>query len=303
MGVIMVLASEVARLLHAELRHGDVAIDKVCPLGKAEPGCLAFANACSPEIAAKLNGTGRLFVIAASDVLDGRLAVPHIVVERPRLAFARAVAAFFAPRRPPAIAPTAVIGTNVRIGVDVCIGHYSVIGDNVVIGDRTEIRHHVVVADNVVIGADCLVKSHAVVGEEGFGVVYDEEDRTLRVPHVGRLVIGDRVEIGAFNSVCQATIGTTVLGDGVKADDHVHFSHNCIVEHDSILTAHSEVGAQVHVGHHAWFGPNSCTIEKTRIEPWGFIGIGSTVVRDVKSETVVFGNPARYARLRDRDKE
>ena len=299
----MVLASEVARLLNVELRCGDVALDKVCPLTEAEPGCLAFANACPPEVAATLNRVGGSFIIAGSDVLDGRLAVPHVVVTRPRLAFARAVAAFFTARRPAAIAPTSVIGKNVRLGAEVSIGHYCVIGDNVTIGDRSEIRHHVVIADNVVIGADCLIKSHAVVGEEGFGIVYDEEDRTVRVPHLGRLVIGDRVEIGAFNSVCRATIGTTLLGDGVKADDHVHFSHNCLVEHDSILTAHSEVGAQVRVGHHAWFGPNSCTIEKTQIEPWGFIGIGSTVVRDVGPETIVSGNPARYVRLRDKDKE
>lgn len=299
----MVLASEIARLLRAELHRGDVAIDKVCPLAEAKPGCLVFANVCPPESAMRLNAIGQLFVIAAPDVSDGRLTVPHVLVDRPRLAFARAVAAFFAPRRSVAIASTAVIGSNVRIGADVSIGHYSVIGDNVIIGERTEIRHHVVVGDNVVIGADCLVKSHAVVGEEGFGIVYDEQGHTVRVPHIGRLVIGDRVEIGAFNSVCQATIGTTVLGDGVKADDHVHFSHNCIVEHDSIFTAHSEVGAQVRVGHHAWFGPNSCTIEKTKVGPWGFIGIGSTVVRDVAADTIVFGNPARYARMRDNENE
>jgi UDP-3-O-[3-hydroxymyristoyl] glucosamine N-acyltransferase len=258
-----------------------------------------FANSCTLAIAARLNACGSLLAIVGDG--SSELAIPHLVVDRPRLAFARAVAAFFAPaRREPAIAPTAVLGCNVRLGNEVTIGHYTVIGDDVVIGDRTEIRHHVVIGDGVTIGADCLIKSHAVVGEEGFGIVYDEAGRTVRVPHIGRVIIGDRVEIGALNSVCRATIEETRLDEGVKADDHVHFSHNCIVEHDAILTAHSEVGAQVRVGHHAWFGPNSCSIENVTVAPWGFIGIGSTVIHDVAADTIVAGNPARPRRRRER---
>src|SRR5260370_7378833 len=111
----MVLASEVACLLNVELRCGDVALDKVCPLTEAEPGCLAFANACPPEVAATLNRVGGSFIIAGSDVLDGRLAVPHVVVGRPRLAFARAVAPFFAARHPSPTPPTSAIATNLPL--------------------------------------------------------------------------------------------------------------------------------------------------------------------------------------------
>jgi UDP-3-O-[3-hydroxymyristoyl] glucosamine N-acyltransferase LpxD len=292
-------ASEIARFLGAELRNGDMVVDRVRPLDEAEDGALVFAVDCTADVAHRLNGIGRIFAIVAADGAS-LLNICHVVVARPRLAFARTVAAFFMPPpAKPSIAPTAIIGQNVRIGEEVSIGHYSVIGDNVSIGDRTEIRHHVVIAPSVTIGSDCLIKSHAVVGEEGFGVAYDEEERTFRIPHIGRLVIGDRVEIGALNSVCRATIGVTSIGDGVKADDHVHFSHNCTVGDDSIFTAQSEVGAQVRVGHHAWFGPNSCTLEKITVEPWGFVGIGATVTRDVKEHTIVAGNPARRVGSRE----
>lgn len=291
-------AAAIADFLGVPLHGPNVPVTHPRSLTSIDPGSMVFAKTCPAELVAQLNAVpGTIAVVpeAAGDGLTGA----HVRVPQPRVAFARVVAQFFADRRPGGdIASTAVVGQNVHLGQDVTVGQYTVIGDNVTIGDRTEIRHHVVIAPGVTIGDDCLIKSHAAIGEEGFGIVYDEAGDTLRVPHVGTVVIGNRVEIGCFTTVARATIDTTRVGDGTKTDDHVHIGHNSTVGDNCILTAYAEIGAEVVLEDHVWMGVKACTHKLVRIGAWGYVGMGAVVREDVPPRAVVVGVPARY--LRDR---
>ena len=216
-----------------------------------------------------------------------------ISVDNPRLVFSCVVKHFVKHTTKAKIEKTVRIGENVEIGENVSIGHYSIIGDNVRIGRDTMIRHHVVINDNTHIGDNCLIKSGSVIGEKGFGFEYDDMGIPHQIPHIGKVVIGNNVEIGALNTVVQGTLSDTIIKDNVKTDDHVHIAHNLFVDENSLITACTQFSGGVKVGKNVWIGPNSSIIQKVKIADKAIVGIGSVIIRDVEKETTVAGNPAR----------
>ena len=227
----------------------------------------------------------------------GNLSCSYVISDNPRLDFAQILQEFFAPEAISGIAETARIGRNVSLGKDVTIGEYSVIGNDVVIGDGTEVRHHVVIGDNTVIGRDCLIKSNTVIGEEGFGFERDEQGVSIRIPHLGKVIIGDNVEIGALNTVMRGTIDDTFIEDNVKTDDHVHIGHNVQVGKGCLITACAEISGSARIGDKTWLGPNSSIMNGITIGSNCFIGLGTVVTKSLSDNVVAAGCPARILRI------
>ena len=169
----------------------------------------------------------------------------------------------------------------------------AVLSPGVSIGQDTVVGHNVVIASGVTIGSRCVIKSNTVIGESGFGFVRDAQGAPVAIPHIGSVIIGNRVQVGSLNTVCSGTLDPTVLEDDVKTDDHVHIAHNCVVGSASLLTACAELSGGVHVGKRVWIGPNSSVKQKLRIGDDALIGIAANVIRDVDSGAVVMGNPAK----------
>lgn len=288
-------AADIARFLGGTLRGRDVRVTAPRSLDFAVDHSLLFAREYDATVRQKLAGLKNALLLVSKDAAPDP-ACPHIRCENPRLDFARAVKRFFTKSRKTGVARTAVIGRNVRIGARVTVGEYCVIGDNVGIGDDTEIRHHVVIADNVTIGRGCLIRSHAVIGEEGFGFERDKDGVPVRLPHLGSVIIGDDVEIGALNTVARATLNNTVIEDHVKIDDHVHVAHNVVVGRNTIVTACAEISGSTQIGRDVWLGPNSSVTNKVRVGDRAFVGIGAVVIKSIRPERVVSGNPARKLR-------
>lgn len=272
--------SAMAARLGLEWRGLDIEFDRVEPLSAAAEGVFCFSNRAL---------TQTLEVAAVVIAPVGSEAGAGCVIEspNPRLSYARALQFIhddvgFRPRDLPGfVHPTAVVSASATIGPEVRIGA------------RTVIRPNVVIAGDVTIGEDCLIKSGAVIGEEGFGFERDENGIPVRLQHVGRVVIGNRVEVGTYTTVVRATMGKTVLEDDVKIDDHVHVGHNVVVRRGALLTACSEFSGGVEVGEFAWVGPNSSVIQKVTLGPRSFVGIGSNVRKSVPADTTVAGNPAK----------
>ncbi len=216
--------------------------------------------------------------------------------ENPRLDFARFLQTFLIPKTYHGIAQTACIGRNVLLGNDVRIGEYCVIGDDVVIGDRTELRHHVVLNTRTIIGNDCLIKSNTVIGEEGFGFERDENGVPIRIPHLGGVVIGNGVEIGALNTVVRGTVDNTLIGDHLKTDDHVHIGHNVQIGNNCMIAACAELSGSARIGNDCWLGPNCSIMNGISIGDQCFVGLGTVVTKSLPGNVVVAGSPARILR-------
>jgi len=190
-----------------------------------------------------------------------------ILVADPMPAFA-ALLTFFHPARPfySGIHPDARLGENVTLGKDVCIGPFSFIGRNSVIGDNSEIHANVTVYPEVVIGRHCLIHSGAVIrektiigerviiqpgaviGADGFGFTRDGQGRPIKIPQVGRVVIGDHCEVGANTCVDRSTLEETVLAAGVKLDNLVQIGHNVIIGPGTAVSAQSGIAGSTKIG-------------------------------------------------------
>jgi UDP-3-O-[3-hydroxymyristoyl] glucosamine N-acyltransferase len=289
-------ASEAAALLESPLiGRGDLRIRRAVTLDRLEPHAVAFAK-----------DFGRLIGICSSPVQNALVLAPAagdcpdgwtlIRVANPRLAFARVLRTYFEPRPLAGIHRSAVVDSSASIADDVSIGPGCVIGPLVRIGRGTVLRNNVTVGRSVVIGEFCLIKSNSVIGEEGFGIVGDEAGNNIRLPHVGSVVIGDHVEIGALNTVCSGTVEPTVVSSYVKTDDHVHIAHNCSIGANTIVTACAEISGSVTIGERVWVGPNACIMNGIAIGERTFLGLGTVVTKSLPAGVVAVGSPARIIR-------
>lgn len=222
---------------------GDAAtmVQQIGTLEKAGSGQIAFlANA---KYRKQLEGSHASAVIVAPADADAT-ALPRIVCDNPYSYFAR-LSAFLNPLRDfaPGIHPTAVIGKDARISplahiaAQVVVGEGAtigagtvvmagcVIGENATLGENTRLYPRVTVYHDCVIGNHVIVHSGAVIGADGFGIAW-EEGAWLKIPQIGRALIGDHVEIGANTTIDRGALDDTVIEEGVKLDNQIQVAHN-----------------------------------------------------------------------------
>jgi UDP-3-O-[3-hydroxymyristoyl] glucosamine N-acyltransferase len=231
----------------------------------------------------------------------------------PRTAFARVVSRMFPTAElKPGVHPTAVIGKDVemgalayigphasvgdgtRIGVAASIGAGSIVGKRVMIGEGCVLHPNVTVYDNVDIGRGTILHSGVVIGADGFGYVMEHE-RWHKFPQVGRVEIGDFVEIGANSCVDRAALGVTSIGEGTKLDNLVHIAHNCRIGRHVVVAAQTGFSGGVVVEDYAVIGGQVGIGDKARIEAHAVLGSGCGVLTSkiVRSGETVWGTPAR----------
>lgn len=183
-------------------------------------------------------------------------------------------------------------GTGV-IDSSASVSARAVIEEGAVIGANTIVEPNVVIHSGAVIGKNCIIRSGSIIGAQGFGFEKDDSGRNIRFPHLGRVTIGDDVEIGALNSVSVGTLSDTIISNGVKTDNLVHIAHNCFVGENSIITASAELSGGVKLGKNVWVGPNASILQKLIVGDNALVGIGAVVTKNVEPNTKVAGNPAR----------
>lgn len=295
---MVIRAKDIADYLGKELMGPNREVLKPCSVDNCSYNGLVFVKKYDENTLCLLSSHQNVTAIVRPEY-SGRLSCSYIVSDNPRLDFARALQEFFSPQPCAGIAQTARVGYDVYLGNNVVIGEYSVIGNNVIIGENTEIRHHVVIGDNMVIGRDCLIKSHTVIGEEGFGFERDENGVPIRIPHLGRVVIGNNVEIGASVVVARGTLDDTLIKDNVKIDDQVFIGHNAFVGRNTMIIAESEISGSAHIGEMTWLGPNCSIMNGISIGNNCLIGLGTVVTKTLPDNVVAAGCPAKVIKWND----
>ena len=218
---------------------GDTVVSRIATLEDAGPGDLAFL--ANPKYRHQLSTPRAAAVIMAPPLVDGPAAA--ILTSQPYLYYAH-VAQWLNPLPVPesGVHSSAVIegdvATNASIGANVWIGRGAKIGDAVMIaancsiGAGVEIGAGSRLAANVAIypgshlGARCLIHSGVVIGADGFGFAREATGEWVKIPQVGRVLIGDDVEIGAGTTIDRGALGDTVIADGVKLDNQIQVGHN-----------------------------------------------------------------------------
>ncbi len=292
------------------LGDGGATVCGVAPLDRAGPDDLSLFS--DRRYAAWFAATRAGVVVLAPELADFPGASgTRVVVAKPAEAMVAVLEAFRAPEaRPAGVHATAVVAPSARLGTGVTVEAYAVVGDDVEVGDGTWIGPHVVIQAGSRLGRDVRVHAHAVVyprvilgdrvvlhagacvGREGFGFV-PREGRALRIPHVGRCVLEDDVEVGAHSCVDRGSVDDTVIGAGTKIDNLVQVGHNvrigrgCLIASQAGLAGSTRLEAGVRVGGQAGLGGHLT------------VGAGATVAAqagvfgDVPAGETWSGYPAR----------
>lgn len=286
----------VARLGGELVGAGDTLIFRIATLENSGPGDLAFL--ANPKYRHQLASTRASAVIMSPPAAAGLSAT--ILTPQPYLYYAR-VAQWLNPVSPPepgvhatavvlgAIAATASIGPNVHIGRDARIGDQVVIGANCSIGDGVEIGADTRLAANVVIypgsrlGARCLVHSGAVIGSDGFGFARETDGAWLKIPQMGRVLMGDDVEIGAGTTIDRGALGDTVIGDGVKLDNQIQVGHNVRIGTHTAMAGCVGIAGSAVVGARCTVGGGAVILGHLQIADDVDIAAGTLVAKSVTS--------------------
>ncbi len=275
------------------LHRRPVAVDGIRSIDGAGPTHLTFAR--GKHVAAAAGSEAAVIVTDADAAtlagFPNFAATVWVLTENPRLFVAHAAGLFDRPR-PQGIHPSAVVDPTAQLGADVAVGPLSSIGAGARIGDGTWIGPGVHVYRDAVIGERCVLHGGVIIGGDGFGFERDGE-QWVKIPHLGTVIIGDDVEIGANSCVDRGTFGDTVLEDGVKLDNLVHVAHNVRVGTGTVLTANTMVAGSTVIGPGVWSGPSTSFMNGITVGAGAFTGLGAVVIKDVEPGQVVAGVPAK----------
>ena len=291
-------ARAIADIVGGELKGAEgTEVSGVAPLGRAQRDHLSFLG--DGRYAPMLLESAAGVVLVTPELADSAGPVPsRIVVPRPQAALLELLPRFYPQEtRAPSIDATARIGKGVKLGRGVSLDPYAVIESDASIGDNVWIGAHCVVGRGCIIGANSrlfpsvtlysgaelgqrvVLHSGVRIASDGFGYVFSGGNHA-KIPHVGRTIIGDDVEIGANTTVDRGSIDDTVIGAGTKIDNLVQIGHNVKVGKLCLIMAQVGIAGSANIG-------DGCVLAG-QAGLGGHITIGSGA--KIAGQSGVFGN-------------
>ncbi len=279
MAAPLTLAQIAARLGGRLVGEPQTLIRQVASLQSAGPGHISFV--AGPAFRPLLAGT-RASAVVLGPADEPRTALPKIVCDNPYAYFAR-VSQLFNPAfaQDLGVHPTAVLAPDVRLGARVSIGAGCVLGAGVQVGDDSCLYPRVVVYGGCRIGARAIVHSGAVIGADGFGLA-PESGRWVKIPQIGRVLIGDDVEIGANTTIDRGAMDDTVIGDGVKLDNQIQIGHNCRIGAHTAMAGCSGVAGSTSLGERCMVGAGARILGHLSICDDARISAGTVVSSSIR---------------------
>lgn len=283
-------------------------VEDVAPLNAASAKDLSFLDNIKYREDFKITKAGACFVAPEMVTLAPENVI-CLVTKQPYKAYALAAQKFYPEVVPPSnIAQTAVIHPTAKIGKSCTIEHGAFVGAGVEIGDYVWVEPYAVIQDNVKIGSHCRIGVHATVshclmedyvrlytgvrvGQDGFGFAIDPKGH-VKVPQLGRVIIGSHVEIGANTTIDRGAGPDTVIGSGTWIDNLVQIGHNVKIGRGCVIVAQSGVSGSTVVGDFVAIGGQAGIAGHLTIGMGAKISAQSGVMNDVPVGEQVMGTPA-----------
>jgi len=187
------------------------------------------------------------------------------------------------------IAESCIIGKNVTIGKNTSIGVNCVIEDDVTIGINSLIESNVTIHKGCEIGKKCVISSGVVIGSEGFGNARDQNNQWHPIAHLGVVIIGDAVSIGANTTIDRGSIDNTEIHSGVKIDNLVHIAHNVIIGSDTAIAAKTGIAGTTIIGKRCMIGGMVGIVDHLKITDDVIVNATSTVNRNITKPGIYTG--------------
>lgn len=285
---------------------GETMIIDIAAAKDAGAGCLVYCE--DKRHAPDVRASAAAAVILRDSEREFFTGIPGIVVRSPALAFAAIADLLYPPAQSPSIDPSALIDPSATIGRAVQIGRGVVIGAGAEIGDGCRIDANSVIGEGCVLGAACWVspnvtiecavlgarvrvKPGARLGQTGFGFI-PGPGGLRRMPQLGRVLIGDDVEIGANSCVDRGALNDTVIGAGTKIDNLVQIGHNTVIGSHCVIVAQVGVSGSSVLGDGVMMGGQSALAGHLSVGSGAKVSAQAGVMRDIEPGVVVGGSPA-----------
>ncbi|HEX5392287.1 MAG TPA: UDP-3-O-(3-hydroxymyristoyl)glucosamine N-acyltransferase [Rhodocyclaceae bacterium] len=297
----MRLGDIVARLGGQLIGSPDTDVARIAPLESAQKGEISFLS--NPRYANKLAHSRASAVILAAEAAS---ACPSasIVTAQPYLYFARLSQLLHpAPIARAGVHPSAVIlgtvSSSAEIGPGTFVSEGVVIGERVIIGagchigracrvgEGSVLHANVSLYDETDVGARAIIHSGAVLGADGFGFAKETDGSWLKIPQVGRVLIGDDVEIGANTTIDRGALGDTVIEDGVKLDNQIQIAHNVRIGAHTAMAGCVGVAGSARVGRYCTVGGGAIILGHIELADGVHISSGTLVAKSI-------ANPGSY---------
>ena len=302
-------AKQIAAYIQGEIVGDETAtVHTFAKIEEGVPGALSFLS--NPKYTPYIYETKSSIVLVNKDfVPEHEIKATLIKVDNAYDSLARLLNLYEQSKpKKQGIDPLAFVAPNAQIGSDVYIGAFAYVGENAVVGDRTQIYPHTYVGDGVRIGHDCLLYSNvnvyhdcrignecilhsgAVIGADGFGFAptphgYD------KIPQIGIVVLEDKVDVGANACIDRATMGATVVHQGVKIDNLVQIAHNDEIGANTVMAAQVGIAGSTKVGEWCMFGGQVGIAGHIKIGDQVRLGAQSGVPGSIKENQQLIGTP------------
>ncbi len=295
--------SELAHKLGTALEiegAGDDIIEWPAALGNSQPGCVTFfSDKRRKGQLVTANATACLTTEKLAPLVAETGMIP-LILENPRASFARITGDMVnegSAGKPEGkissgatIHPSASIGDGVSIGSGTVVGAFCVIESGVSVGVNCEIEPFVHVSF-AHIGDGCHIKSGAVIGGSGFGMAEDKSG-IFNIPHIGRVMIRDRVQIGSKSCVDRGQLGDTVICDDVKIDNLVQIAHNVSIGEGTMIAAQVGISGSCVIGKKCLLAGRASIADHINIGDGAILAAHAGVMTDVPAGEMHSGIPA-----------
>lgn len=311
-------AGEVAALTGAELADPDMADAEIVGVAGLDEGSddkLVFVES-KRQAASVTNISAAALLCPPGLDLDVPAGIAVLLTERPRAAFAQIAGLLFPPSVKPlamtgetGISPSAHVSPDARLEEDVIVEAGAVIGAGVAIGKGSIIAPNAVIGSNCRIGRGCYIGAGATlqfallgdrvvigpgsrIGQDGFGY-FPGADGLEKVPQLGRVVVQDRVDIGANTTIDRGALSDTVIGEGTKIDNLVQIAHNCQIGRHCVIAGQVGLSGSVRIGDGAMLGGGAGIADHVTIGAGAAIAASGGVMHDIPPRERWGGTPAR----------
>ena len=314
-----ITVNELAHLLNGTIvGNSNLVCTGVASLGEAQKGDITFM--VSGKYAKQWENSKASIGIIQKDIQmpkNDNVERALLQVEDADVAIASVLGLFKTPINKPqkGIHATAVIASSAMLGEGVAVGPNVVIEGNVILGDetvvcggshvgrdskigcRTMLRPGVTIEHECVIGDDCLLHAHVVIGTDGFGYRPNASKTGLtKMPHIGNVCIGNKVEIGANSCIDRGKFSSTKIGNGTKMDNLVQIGHNVKIGDNCVIAAECGIGGSVIIGDWVQIGAQVGIAPHCRVGNGAKVGAKSGLMHDVPPGEEWLGVPAARAK-------
>lgn len=306
-------AKQIAYLLGGVVQGDEnIKVNQLAKIQEGKPGSICFLS--NPKYEPFIYETKASIVIVNKEFTPSKTITPTLIhVEDPYTGFSTLLEEYYkiVSFVKKGIENPSFLGENSRAGENIYRGAFSYIGNNCIIGNNVKIYPQVYIGDDCVVGDNtilypgvkiyagtkignhCTIHSGSVIGSDGFGFAPQADGTYKTIPQIGNVEIGNHVDIGANTVIDCATMGSTIIKDGVKLDNLIQIAHNAEIGRNTVIAAQAGISGSTKIGENCMIGGQVGIVGHLQIANKTNIGAQSGISKNITKEgTALLGSPA-----------